>query len=112
MMAIGYSPWQLFTLVMIESAWVAVCGLALAAVVTAWPYYYFFTTGIDMTMMVGKSGGAEVAGVAMQPIMKVAIFPENLLLIVLAVFTATMAAGLYPAWRAGRVSPVESIKLV
>ena len=112
MMAIGYSPRQLFSLVMIESAWVALCGLVLAAVVTAWPYYYFNTTGIDMTKMVGEGGGAEIAGVAMQPIMKVAIFPENLFFIVLAVFAATMAAGLYPAWRAGRVSPVDSIKLV
>ncbi len=112
MMAIGYSPLQLFTLVMIESAWVALCGLVLAGLVTAWPYYYLNTTGLDLTMMIGKAGGAEVAGVAMQPIMKVAIFPENLLMICAAVFAATMAAGLYPAWRAGRVSPVESIKLV
>jgi ABC-type lipoprotein release transport system permease subunit len=28
------------------------------------------------------------------------------------VFIATLTAGLYPAWRAGRISPVESIKLV
>jgi len=112
MMAIGYSPVQLFTLVMIESAWVALSGLVLAAVVPAWPYYYFNTTGIDFSAMIGKDGGAEIAGVAMQPIMKVAIFPENLLFICVAVFAATMAAGLYPAWRAGRVSPVESIKLV
>ena len=112
MMAIGYSPRQLFSLVMIESVWVAVCGLALAAVVTAWPYHYLATTGIDFTAMVGKGGGAEIAGVAMQPIMKVGIFPENLVYITLAVIAATMAAGLYPAWRAGRVAPVESIKLV
>jgi ABC-type lipoprotein release transport system permease subunit len=29
-----------------------------------------------------------------------------------AVLLATLAAGLYPAWKVGRVAPVETIKLV
>jgi ABC-type lipoprotein release transport system permease subunit len=33
-------------------------------------------------------------------------------LIGLAVLAATLLSGLYPAWRAGRVQPVDSIKLV
>ena len=111
MMAIGYSPRQLFRLVMIESAWVALCGLVLAAVVTAGPYYYFNTVGIDISQMIGEQGG-EIAGIAMKPWIKIDIFPENVLYIAAAVVAATLAAGLYPAWRAGRVSPVDSIKLV
>ena len=46
------------------------------------------------------------------PEVKVGIFPENLALIIFAVLLATLTAGLYPAWRAGTVTPVESIKLV
>jgi ABC-type lipoprotein release transport system permease subunit len=44
--------------------------------------------------------------------MRVGIFPEHAALIAVAVFIATMLSGLYPAWRAGRVEPVETIKLV
>ena len=32
--------------------------------------------------------------------------------IAFAVLVATMISGLYPAWRAGKVVPVESIRLV
>ena len=58
------------------------------------------------------SPGGEVAGVAVSPVMYVDIFPENLLLIASAVLLATLLSGLYPAWKAGRVAPVESIRLV
>jgi ABC-type lipoprotein release transport system permease subunit len=53
-----------------------------------------------------------VAGVAIPPIMHVSIFAENLVAIGIAVLLATLASGLYPAWQAGRVVPVESIRLV
>ena len=44
--------------------------------------------------------------------MHVGIFAGHAVLIAGAVFVATMLAGLYPAWRAGRIAPVETIKLV
>jgi len=111
MMAIGFSPGRLFRLVMWESLWLGLVGLAVAAAVTAGPYYYFSTTGIDMTAMVGE-GGTDVAGVAVEPIMYVGIFAEHAVAIGSAALLATLLAGLFPAWRAGRVVPVETIKLV
>ncbi|MDH5542281.1 MAG: FtsX-like permease family protein [Nitrospinota bacterium] len=111
LMAIGMSPGGLFRLVMWESFWLGISGLIFSAIVTAWPYWYLNTTGLDMTAMVGE-GNTEIAGVAFDPIMYVSIFPENLLLIVSAVMIATLLSGFYPALRAGRVNPVETIRLV
>ena len=111
MLAIGFSPGSLFRLVMLESLWLGLVGLASGAALTVGPYLYLTKTGLDMSVMVGGEG-AEVAGVAVSPIMRVGIFPEHAALIALAVFIATMLSGLYPAWRAGRVVPVETIKLV
>jgi len=111
MIALGYSPGQLFRLILLESAWIGLCGLVLALVVTAYPYYYFSTTGLNLSTMIGE-GGSEIAGLAMDPIMRIAIFPENAAYIAVAAFCATLVSGIYPAWRAGRVAPVESIKLV
>jgi ABC-type lipoprotein release transport system permease subunit len=112
MMAIGFSPRRLFSLVMWESLWIGLVGLLAAGVVTALPYYLANTKGLDMSAMVGKGGAGEVAGVTFDPILYVEIYPESLGLITVAVLLATLLSGLYPAWRAGRVAPVESIKLV
>jgi ABC-type lipoprotein release transport system permease subunit len=111
MAAIGWGPGKLFRLVMIESVWLALVGLALAALLTIGPYRYLARNGIDVSRMVG-SGSTEIAGVAMSSILKVGIFPENVALIALAALFATLLSGLYPAWRAGRVDPVETIRLV
>jgi ABC-type lipoprotein release transport system permease subunit len=111
MMAIGYSPASLFRLVMLESLWLGAVGLLAGAALTAWPYHYLATTGLDLSSFVGP-GGAEIAGVAAPTTMNVSIFPENLVAIGIAVLLATLASGLYPAWQAGRVVPVESIRLV
>ncbi len=111
MMAIGFSPANLFRLVMWESLWLGIVGVAAGVLITAWPYHYFNTTGLDYSGMLGEEG-AEVAGVAMEPVMHIGIYPESAIVIGLVVILSTLAAGLYPAWRAGRVAPVESIKLV
>ncbi len=110
MMAIGFSPAQLFRLVMWESVWVGLLGIVAGAVVAAWPYHYLATTGIPYEKMVGE--GVEVAGVAPDPVMYVGIYPERLIVIGAVVVVATVLAGIYPAWKAGRVQPVETIKLV
>ncbi len=112
MMALGFSPASLFGLVMFESLWLGLIGLVVGALVTAWPYYYLSTTGLDLSAMLGDIGSAEVAGVAMQPQLQVGILPEHLAMIAAIILVSTLAAGLYPAWRAGTVVPVESIKLV
>ncbi len=111
MMAIGFSPGQLRRLVMWESGWLALLGLGLGAAVTAGPYAWLVRHGIDLTAMMGDTTTA-VAGVGFEPMLRGRLSPENLAFIVAAIVLATLAAGLYPAWRAGRVVPVESIKLV
>jgi len=111
MMAIGFSPGRLFRLVMWESLWLGLVGLVVAAAVTSGPYYYLNTSGLDVSAMVGE-GGTEVAGVGIEPIMYVGIYFEHAVAIACAALLATIVSGLYPALRAGRVVPVESIKLV
>ncbi|MCA9689662.1 MAG: FtsX-like permease family protein [Nannocystaceae bacterium] len=110
MIAIGFSSRQIFALIMWESLWVSLTGLVAAALMTAGPYYYLATAGIDYSAMVPP--GSEIAGVALEPILRVAIYPPHLLGIAAAVVLATLASGLYPAWKAGSIEPVETIRLV
>ncbi len=109
MAAVGFQPRQLFSLVMWESAWMALVGLVASVVVIAGPYYHLSTKGIDYSSMIGD--GAEVAGVAMAPIMYVRLYPTSGLVIAAVVIVATMVSGLYPAWRAGRANPADAIRL-
>ncbi len=114
MLALGYSPRQLFGMVMVESGFLAGMGLLACAIVT-WPVYHHLSqTGFDMSKAYADQGmdAFEVAGVGMDPVLRIGIFPENVAIIVLTIVGATLLAGLYPAWRAGRVNPVESINLV
>lgn len=111
LMAIGYSPWQIFGLVIWESIWLAILGLIGGFILAAWPYYYLSTNGLDYTSILG-SETIEVAGIGMSSHLTVGLFPESIFLIIIFVVGSTLAAGLYPAWKASSVNPVESIKLV
>ncbi len=111
MIALGFTPGQIFRLVVWESLWLSLLGLVVGALVTVGPYAYMHTQGVDMSGMVG-SEGMDVSGVIMDTWMYATIAPEKLLLIVTVVVLSTLAAGLYPAWKAGRVEPTASIKLV
>ncbi len=110
MMAVGFSPAALFRLVVYESVWLGVIGLALAGALTLGPYIYLSQVGIDMGAMLGDSP-TEISGVAMATQLRFGIYPENAVRIVALAFAAVVLAGVYPAWRAGRVEPVESIRL-
>ena len=112
LMAIGFTPLGLFGLVMMESLWLALVGLVGAALVTLGPYLYLASAGIDMSQLLADQGTMDVAGVAMSTTLKVGIFPESVIIIAIAALVATLLAGLYPAWRASTVEPVEAIKLV
>jgi ABC-type lipoprotein release transport system permease subunit len=112
LLAIGFSPRRLFSLVMWESLWLALVGLVVAAGVTAYPYWWCNRNGLDFSAMAGGESSTDIAGVGIEMIFYIDIFPENLLIIVVAVVAAVLLSGLYPAWRAGRVEPVETIRLV
>jgi len=111
MLAIGFSPGRLFRLVMMESLWLAVVGLIAAAVVTLGPYLYLSHTGIDVSSMIAEDS-MEIAGVAMSTTLKVGIFPESAAVIAFAAVIAILLSGVYPAWKAGHVEPVKTIKIV
>jgi len=111
MLAIGYAPGDIRTLVMLESLWLGLVGLAAGALLTAGPYLYLNATGLDMTALMGD-GTVDIAGIGISTVMKVEIFPVNAVFIAVSALLATLAAGIYPAWKAGQIAPAETIRLV
>ncbi|MEM6931208.1 MAG: FtsX-like permease family protein, partial [Myxococcota bacterium] len=118
MTAIGYEPRQLSWMVMFESVMLAGLGLVFCAIPTVPLYLWLSSTGLDLTAtytslgVLDEHGSMDLGGVGMDPVLPFGVFPESALAIVLSIVGATLLAGVYPAWRAGRVDPIESINVV
>ncbi|VAX20647.1 hypothetical protein MNBD_NITROSPINAE02-1520 [hydrothermal vent metagenome] len=110
MMAIGMSAGRLFSLVLMESVWLGIMGLILGVIITTPWFWYMANFGIDLSSLIEE--GADIGGVLVDPVMKFRLYKESAFWILTGVFSLTMVAGLYPAWRAGRAPPVDSLKSV
>ena len=107
MMAIGMSPVRLFGLVLTEAFWISIFGIISGLIVTAPLYWWLHTVGWDISKYFGET---EVAGVIYDPTIYNDLRLDSLLVILSISFGIIMVSGVYPAWRAGRVAPVESLK--
>lgn len=110
MMAVGMSPSTLFKLVLVESFWLALIGLAVGIIITAPWYAYLHYVGLDFSGAIGNDYSA--GGVLVDPIFRIRLYKESIIAILSGVFSLTLLSGIYPAWRAGRTPPVESLKAI
>jgi ABC-type lipoprotein release transport system permease subunit len=108
MMAIGMSPRTLFMLVVVESLWLAIIGIVIGIIITAPWYAYLYYVGLDFSGAIGEDYSA--GGILVDPLIRIRLYKESIIAILTGVFSLTLLAGLYPAWRAGRIPPVESLK--
>jgi ABC-type lipoprotein release transport system permease subunit len=108
MMAVGMEPKQVVRLVLVESFWLGCLGIVMGIVLTTPWFVYMKNTGIDLSGLVGDDYSA--GGVLVDPVMKLTLFKESAFFILLTVFLLTLAASIYPAIRAGRILPVDTIK--
>lgn len=111
MLAIGMSARQLFRLVMVESVWLALIGLTMGVLLTAPWYWYLDTYGIDFSGMIGGED-YTVSGVLIDPIIRIRLHTASISAILATVFGLALLSGLYPAWRAGRIPPIESLRTI
>jgi ABC-type lipoprotein release transport system permease subunit len=108
MMALGMMPGQVVRLVLLESCWLGILGLILGVIITTPWFLYMATVGIDFSGQIGDDYSA--GGVLVDPVMKFRLYRESALWIAGAVFFLTLAAGIFPAFKAGRTTPVENLK--
>jgi ABC-type lipoprotein release transport system permease subunit len=108
MLALGLSPFRLIGLVLAESAFTALLGLGGGALVSIpWAAFLHFH-GIDLTRLITK--GVEVNGALFKPVLRAVYDGDTVLTIVSVTLALVLGAGLYPAWKAGRVPPMEAIR--
>lgn len=103
--AIGYSPLQVFVMMLVEG-FVQACVALVLGVIVASPFmYYLQTHGID----VGLLGGMNMAGMTMPAIWRGVYTVEAAALPVIMLFVIVLGAVLFPAVRAARISPIEAM---
>ena len=108
MMALGMMPGQVVRLVLLESCWLALLGLILGVVITTPWFLYMARVGLDFSGQIGEDYSA--GGVLVDPVMKFRLYRPSAMWIAGAVFSLTLVAGIFPAFKAGRTTPVENLK--
>jgi ABC-type lipoprotein release transport system permease subunit len=106
MKALGFSPWQIFNLIMLESQ-IQVVLAALITVGVGVPLsLYYSKHGIDLTQF---TGGFSFGGIALDPIWRALLTVETVLVPVVMLFIIATIAVLYPAIKAAVIQPIEAI---
>jgi len=107
-MAIGTSPGRLFKLVLAESVWLGIFGI-IAGLFVTWPFYhYLHFHGLDVSRFIHED--TDISGVVFDMTIYNDLRLTNLFIILTGAFLITILAGLYPAYKSGKVVPVESLK--
>ncbi len=109
MIAVGMSPGRLFRLIIVEAVWLGLFGIVGGLIVTAPLHSWLHNHGWNLSGYIGKT---DIAGVIYDPVVYAALRPEHLAIILMAGFAVIVLAGVYPAWKAGRTVPVESLKYI
>lgn len=110
MMAIGMPPGRLIALIMAEAVWVGIFGLIFGVVITAPFHAYLHFHGWDISAFFSEN--TDIAGVVFDTTIYSDLRLSSLAVILSGAFLITLLSGLYPAWKAGRVQPVETIKTI
>lgn len=106
MKALGFSPWQIFGLIMLESQ-IQVMLAALITVGAGVPLsLYYAEEGIDLTQF---TGGFSFGGIALDPVWRTLLTPESIITPVVMLFIVATIAVIYPAIKAAVIQPIKAI---
>lgn len=107
-LALGSSPANLRALVLLEALLLGLVAAALGSLLGSLFTWYLVDTGIDLKAFVPEN--MEFGGVVFDPVLRATWDLGWMVKIALYVTGLTLLAALYPAVKAGRITPVEAMR--
>ena len=107
-LALGSKPMSLRAMIMLEALSLGLLAAALGSLLGSLATWYLVQVGVDLEMFVPET--LEFGGVVFDPIMRASWNPVWMIEIALYVIGLTLLAALYPAIKAGRITPVEGMR--
>jgi ABC-type lipoprotein release transport system permease subunit len=107
LMALGMRQQQVGALVSLESLLLGLMGTAAGTLLGVGLALVAARVGVDLSLLLGSTSRFYV-----DPVIRAELSADHVMFSVATVFNATLFAGLYPAWRASRLEPVEAMRRV
>jgi ABC-type lipoprotein release transport system permease subunit len=107
-LALGSRPMTLRSMIFLEALSLGLLAALVGTVLGSLATWYMVAVGINLAAFVPET--LEFGGVVFDPIMRASWDPVWMLRIALYVVGLTLLAALYPAIKAGRITPVEGMR--
>lgn len=101
--ALGTKPWQLSLQIIYECLGLGLCGTSIGLVLGGLAVYYWGIHGISFA-------DAEFSGVSLHEPIRTVFAWQQVSLVPISVLLMSVISGLYPAYYAGRIAPVEGMR--
>ncbi len=110
MIALGTTPWQLRLLVVLESLLLGLAASSVGILLGMAMVFYHQKTGFDLKPFLGDSSSLDQfrLDLTIYPVFQFLPFLKSLA----SMMGFIVLAGLYPAWRASKLKPVEAMRHV
>jgi len=106
--AIGMGSSSVMAMVLVETVFLTLGGIALGLLLGVGVNSYFSAYGLDLSSFSPEEW--SLAGTVIDPVLRSHLRPGRALGVCLVVFFLTMTMGIYPAWKASRTEPVEAME--
>ncbi len=107
-LALGSKPMTLRGMIMLEALSLGLLAATIGSLLGTLATWYLVSVGIDLAALVPET--LEFGGVVFDPVMRASWNPLWMIQIALYVVCLTLLAALYPAIKAGRITPVEGMR--